>query len=183
MSWVTAHHRRPGKREDGARLEDLSEHAIRRLLESPTVVRARIVWRDTGPRVRMRAPVDNEPGEALEVEMHVSRQIRWSYNIVLLWADRPIKRLDVRQSHRNVCDGSGRRWRWQTHKHAYSDRYEMAQAYDPRDIPPTPDHNLQPDEYRRVFEAFCQECGIRLDSSWVDPTFDPRQMSTMEDAS
>ena len=146
-------------------MSDLSEHAIERLLAGRTVVRGTVAWDERAPRVRTRTSVDNEPGEPLELEMHVSRRRPWHYTIVLLWAKRPIKRLDVRGSHTNVCDGSRQRWRSQTHKHAYTDRYELAQAYDPDDIPPTPSDQVLPDEYRRLFEAFCQECGIDLATS------------------
>jgi hypothetical protein len=130
----------------------------------------------------MRVAVDNEQGDPLEIEMHISRRRPWHYSLVLLWDKRPVKRLDVRGSHTNVCDGSGQRWRSETHKHSFSDSYEMAQAYDPSDIPMTPSQQLQPDEHRFVFEAFCQECGVELDYRWTAPSFGPRQLSTMEDA-
>lgn len=120
------------------------------------------------------------PANKLEIVMHVSRRRPWHYSLVLLWAKRPIKRLDVRGSHTNQCDGSGERWTAQTHKHPFTDRYELAQAYTPDDLPDTPGRELERDEHRRVFEAFCGECGIEVECEWNDPPADGRQITTME---
>lgn len=163
-------------------MQDVSEHTIAVLLARPAIVRGRLTWHARPPRIRAHVAVDNEPGELLEIEMHVSSRRPWHYSIVLLWSRRPIKRLDVRGSHTNQCDGSGRRWTAQTHKHPYSDQYELGQAYTPEDIPPTPNLRLAPGEHREVFEAFCKECNIDLDYEWEDPPHTARQITTIEGA-
>jgi hypothetical protein len=155
----------------------LTEESIRRLLAADPVLRGKLRWKPRGVRVRARMEVDNAMGEPMTIEMHISTQNPSSYSIALMWDRRPIKRLDVRGRHTNVCDGSGKRWRWQTHKHPFTDQYQLAQAYTPEDIPQTPGFEVGREEYREVFEAFCQECNIRLEYDWSDPSFDGEQLA------
>ncbi len=127
-------------------------------------------------RLRARMEVANTMGEPMMLEMHISILNQCSYSIALMWDKRPIKRLAVRGRHTNTCDGSGQRWRWQTHKHRFSDHYGLAQAYTPDDIPPTLGFEVGKEEYRQVFEAFCRECNIRLEYEWSDPPLHGEQL-------
>ncbi len=113
----------------------------------------------------------NRLGEPVRLHMHIPVRIPWKYSIVLVWWNWPIRRLDVRGSHVNQCDGSGERWRRETHKHQWRDAYRDDWAYTPTDLPNTPGENVRPDEYRQVFEGFCKECSIRVETTWVDPDF------------
>lgn len=159
-------------------MHGITEFAVDQLLEAELIVREEIKWRLREPsdrRIRCRLTVANRLGEHVELHMHIARRMPWQYTIVLVWRRAPIRRLDVRGSHRNVCDGSDETWTRSTHKHVWRDAFRDAWAYSPRDIPPTPALTLQQDEHPRVFEAFCAECQIQLDTVWVPPLDLPNQ--------
>lgn len=154
------------------------EAEVDRLMRSDLVIREQMIWKRRSPadsRVRLRLSVANSLGESVFLHMHMPIERAWQYNLALVWSDVPIRRLDVRCSHRNVCDGSDERWSRQTHKHLWRDQFRDAWAYTPTDIPATPGVALGQDEHRRVFEAFCVECHITVATSWVDP---PLQVPT-----
>lgn len=156
-------------------MNEVNETTISQLLKADLVIRAPIIWKPRDPtdtRVRFEVAVANSFGEPLRLYMHVPVRIRWQYTIVLVWRRLPIRRLDVRGSHVNLCDGSGERWRNETHKHRWIDAYRDGWAYTPADVPDTTGLAVGPEEYQRVFEAFCQECSIRVESDWVDPDSD-----------
>ena len=155
-------------------MNEVTEAAISQLLKADLVIRAPVVWRprdSTDRRVRFDLPVANSFGEPLRLYMHVPIRIRWQYSIVLVWRNLPIWRLDIRGSHVNQCDGSGERWRHETHKHQWRDAYGDSWAYTPTDLLSTASRSVGHDEYRHMFESFCQECSIRIETSWVDPDF------------
>lgn len=163
-------------------MNDVNEATIEQLLRADLVIRAPIVWRQrdaTDRRVRLDLPVANSLGEPVRLHAHVPIGIRWQYSMALVWRKVPIRRLDVRGSHVNQCDGSGERWRHATHKHRWRDAYRDAWAYTPDDIPDTTMFAVGQDEYRRVFEAFCNECQIRIETPWVGPDFDGPFQDTM----
>jgi hypothetical protein len=101
--------------------------------------------------------------------MHMPVLRPWQYDLALVFRDVPIRRLDVRSSHRNVCDGSNETWHRRTHKHVWRDQFRDAWAYTPSDIPPTPGMALVENEHQKVFEGFCEECSISIATPWVDP--------------
>ncbi len=150
-------------------MTDISEALIEHMLSRGAVIRGDISWVRRGGRARFRLEVDNEMGEPMSLEMHLSSKVPWQYTIQLSWRKRAMRRLDIRGSHTNVCDGSGTRWSRQTHKHQFSDNYEMAQAHTPEDIQVSDVANFDSAEYERVFDAFCRECGVGVDVSWVPP--------------
>jgi len=163
-------------------MNDVNETTIDILLRADLVIRAPIAWRQrdaTDRRVRLHLPVANSLGEPLRLHAHIPIRIRWQYSMALVWRKVPIRRLDVRGSHVNQCDGSGERWRRETHKHRWRDAYRDAWAYTPDDIPDTSTIDVDQDEYRRVFEAFCGECKIRIETPWVAPDFDGPFQDTM----
>ena len=164
----------------------VNEASIEMLLAADLVIREDVVWSRREPtdrRVRLRLAVANRLGEPLWLHMHVPIAIPWQYSFALVWRKLPIRRLDVRGSHVNQCDGSGERWQNATHKQQWRDPYRDHWAYTPEDIPPTPALALGPDEYRRVFEAFCEECAIRVQTAWVDPDLQGPIQDTMGGAS
>lgn len=161
---------------------EVNEAAIEHLLAADLVVRATVQWgpRDATDRhVRLALPVANSLGEPLRLHMHVPVRIPWKYSLALIWRNSPIRRLDVRGSHVNQCDGSGERWTRQTHKHRWRDAYRDSWAYSPNDIPDTSGLDVDSNEYRQVFEAFCRECGVRVETNWEDPDFKGPFQDTM----
>lgn len=153
---------------------EVNETSISQLLKADLVIRAPVAWQPRDPtdtRVRFHLPVANSLGEPVWLHMHVPIQIRWQYSIALVWRKLPIRRLDIRGSHVNLCDGSGERWRNETHKHQWRDAYRDSWAYTPTDLPATAGRDMGRDEYRRILEAFCQECSIRIETTWIDPDF------------
>lgn len=163
-------------------MNEVNEATIDQLLNADLVIRAPMVWkrRDaTDRRVRLELAVANSLGEPVRLHMHVPLRMRWQYSLALVWRKVPIRRLDVRGSHVNQCDGSGERWFSSTHKHKWRDSYRDAWAYTPEDIPDTSTKAMHRDEYRTVFEAFCGECGIEVDTKWVLPDFNGPFQDTM----
>jgi hypothetical protein len=161
------------------RLREVSEHTVALLLAADPIVRNSPSWREDHPELKAEIDVHNGRGEPLVIDLAISIQLPWKYKYQLRWGFMPIRRLDVRGSHRNICDGSNERWQRQTHKHLYRDPYRMSWAYSPVDIPTTAVLSVSPGEYRDVFEAFCKECGIAVECEWVDPDLD--RPSTMFD--
>lgn len=129
-------------------LPPLTETAVEDLLTAGPVARGRLEWAVRGGHLRSRLPIANDRGESLELDFHISLDVPWKYTLQLMWAKRPIKRLDVRGSHVNHCDGSNTTWRFQTHKQPFKDRYDLGQAYTPGDIPDTNGTVVAPGEYQ-----------------------------------
>jgi hypothetical protein len=127
----------------------------------------------------LEVPVANSIGEPIRLYMHVPVRIRWQYSLVLVWRKRPIRRLDVRGSHVNQCDGSGERWIGETHKHRWRDAYGDSWAYTPTGLPDTANRTVEQDEYRQMFESFCEECSIQVEATWIDPDFDGPYQDTI----
>jgi hypothetical protein len=150
-------------------VDALSENAISTILQARTKIRGPLGWSRRGGHTRLRKAVDHERGENLILDMHISEALPWKYTVQLMWNRRPIRRLDVRGSHRNTCDGSGQVWSQETHKHAYSDAYDLARAYTPDDIPKTEGRVIGTGEYKSVFEAFLEECQIENEATWEEP--------------
>ena len=103
-------------------------------MRADLVIREKMVWRRRSPadrRVRLRLSVANSLGETVLFHMHMPVERPWQYDLALVWRDAPTRRLDVRGSHRNVCDGSNERWVRETHKHKWRDSYRDAWAYTP----------------------------------------------------
>lgn len=160
----------------------VSEAEVDGLMRADLVIRVPMTWSKrlpTDSRVRARLSVANSLGEAVFLHMHMPVRRPWQYHLALVWRDVPIRRLDVRSSHRNVCDGSNERWLRQTHKHAWRDQFRDAWAYSPSDIPATPGSILAADEHRKVFEAFCAECSISVATNWIDPPLGGPAQDTM----
>lgn len=105
----------------------------------------------------------------------------WKFTVFLMLHDVHLRRLDVNGSHRNRTSDR-EQWTERTHKHLWSEAHENAEAYTPRDIPAVPLTALTGDHYRRVFEAFCDECGIGLAAGyrWSDPVVSLRDGSLGE---
>lgn len=165
---------------------EVNETSISRLLGADLVIRAPIVWKPRDPtdrRVRFDVAVANSLGEPVRLYMHVPVRIRWQYSIALVWRTLPIRRLDVRGSHANQCDSSGERWRNETHKHQWRDVYRDGWAYTPTDLPPTTRRRVGRTEYQEVFDAFCKECSIRVETAWVAPDFNGPFQDTIGGAS
>lgn len=165
-------------------MNDVNESAIEDLLAADLVVRQNLVWSardDTSKRIRLKVPVANRLGEEVWLHMHIPVYLPWSYNLVLVWKGTPIRRLDVRGSHVNQCD-EGQRWAQQTHKHRWRDQFRDHWAYTPADLPDTTGATLSLNEHRSVFEAFCKESGIRIETQWVEPTIPGRYQDTIGSA-
>jgi hypothetical protein len=131
-------------------------------------------WDDRGATVETRISVDNQRGETIWLDMHISTRVPWKYSVQLRWGNEPVRRLDVRGTHRNPL--RSQHWRNETHKHRWTDAHKMNVAHSPTDLPDTTAKTVTPEEYRLVFEAFCKECGIVLAPSyrWVEPVFGPQ---------
>jgi hypothetical protein len=151
---------------------EVTEGAVDMVLKADLVIRGPMRWETRDPanrRVRCELPVASSLGESLTFHLHIAVRMPWQYTFCLVWRSEPIRRLDVRGSHRNTCDGSGETWTNETHKHVWRNAYRDAWAYTPSGLPKTPGLKTAEDEYRRVFEAFCEECNVRVDTDWVDP--------------
>jgi hypothetical protein len=162
-------------------MEVVNEATIERLFEADLVVRHNFVWGvrdDTDKRVRLKLSVANRLGEEVWLHMHIPVNLPWMYTLALVWRKIAIRRLDVRGSHINQCD-DGRRWDNETHKHTWRDQYRDGWAYAPTDLPDTPGYEVGHGEHRRVFEAFCSESKIRLESEWVEPVIGGRYQDTI----
>jgi hypothetical protein len=133
-------------------------------------------WGDRGVTVETKISVENKRGETIWRDMHISTIVPWKYTVQLRWGNEPVRRLDVRGTHRNPGRGRSQYWRNETHKHRWTDAHRMNLAYSPTDLPDTTAKAVAPGEYRLIFEAFCKECGIVLASSyrWVEPVFGPQ---------
>lgn len=132
-------------------------------------------WEVHDQDVRARLVVEG-PNEvdALFVDLRVVRRVPWLYHYQVRLDRWPLRRLDVRDSHTNPRETSGGPWNNETHKHAWREHLEDRWAYTPDDIPSTADFDVTQDEYREVFKAFCNECGIDLQGfEWVDPVVEP----------
>lgn len=135
-------------------------------------VRVPVRWREDLHHVRAQVAVDAPEtyGAGLVLDLSLSFARPWKYSYQLRSGGVILRRLDVRSSHTNHSGPPGR-WRGETHKHRWSDRYRDHIAYTPTDIPAAPGTTVGPDEYRQVFEAFCGECNITLAQGylWVEP--------------
>lgn len=161
-------------------VHEINEAAVEALMEADLVIRQEMQWkrRDNETRLRLRLNVANRLGEPVILHMSIPPRIPWQYSLALVWK-RPVRRLDMRGSHVNQCDGSNRRWQNETHKHKWRDQYRDGWAYTPDDIPLTPGTALLDGEYQRVFEAFCRESNVELESHWVEPDLDVPYQNTM----
>jgi hypothetical protein len=150
---------------------EVKEAVIEELLAAELVIREEMQWkrRDIDRRIRLKLEVANRLGESLWLHMGIPLRVPWQYSLALVWNRLPVRRLDVRGSHVNQCDGSGQRWNGATHKHKWRDEYRDGWAYTPNDIPPTPGTSLGQNEHRQVFEAFCLESKVRVETDWVEP--------------
>jgi Family of unknown function (DUF6978) len=141
---------------------------------SRLTVRVPPKWGTRSVTVETKISVENERGETIWLDMHISTRVPWKYSVQLRWGNEPVRRLDVRGTHRNPR--GGKHWRNETHKHRWTDAHRMNLAYSPKDLADTTAKAVTPEEYRLTFEAFCKECGIVLAPSyrWVEPVFGPQ---------
>jgi hypothetical protein len=135
-------------------------------------LRVPVRWRGDPHHLRAQVAVDAPDmyGAGLVLDLSLAYARPWKYTYQLRSGGVILRRLDVRSSHVNHCGPPGR-WRGETHKHRWTDRYRDAIAYTPTDIPAAPGTTVGEGEYRAVFEAFCAECNIALEQgySWVEP--------------
>jgi hypothetical protein len=133
-------------------------------------LRVPVTWKSVGRTIRARMGLHNV--HALPLTLHAQILIHkpWKFTVFLMLYDVHLRRLDVNGSHRNRT-GAREIWTERTHKHRWSAAHADADAYTPDDIPAFPMTRIKGDDYRRVFEAFCGECGIALADGyqWSDP--------------
>lgn len=151
----------------------LTRKQIEVLLEAELIVVDVLKWEPgSAGWVRAVVAVDNSHGLPLRLNLQVSTRLPGAYSYSLLNGGQTLRRLDVRGSHANngAC-GSDERWVRRTHKHHYTDEHGDRCAYTPTDLPDTPGGlgTVAPGEYRRLFEAFCVECGIEVQTRWREP--------------
>jgi len=100
--------------------------------------------------------------------------VPWSSHWLLVWGKKvereqpeTIRRLDLRDDHPNP---DGKLFEGATHKHRWSVADNNAWAYAPDDIPHDPSiPPLIEDNYRAIFEAFANECGIKFGPDYIEP--------------
>lgn len=101
--------------------------------------------------------------------MQITKDKPWKPTAYLMLEAVQLRRLDVNASHTNPSDRQ--RWKWQTHKHRWTELRQDTVAYTPTDIPDVPFEGVTADHLRAVFEAFLGECQIMQAGAytWNDP--------------
>ncbi|MCA1605943.1 MAG: hypothetical protein LC775_10830 [Acidobacteria bacterium] len=141
-------------------------------------LRVPVTWKAVDTTVRARLALHNVHALPLSLNAQVLIYKPWKFSVFLMLHGSHLRRLDVNGSHRNRTSDR-EQWIERTHKHRWSEAHDDAEAYTPRDIPPVPLTEVAGEHYRRVFEAFCSECGIHLAAGycWSDPLAAPRDGS------
>lgn len=139
------------------------------------------MWKTVGATVRARLALHNVHALPLSLNAQVLIYKPWKFTVFLMLHGTHLRRLDVNGSHRNRTRDR-EQWIERTHKHLWSEVNDDAEAYTPCDIPSVPLTEVTGEHYRRVFEAFCGECGIDLvaDFRWSDPLTSLRDSSLGE---
>lgn len=144
-------------------------------------LRVPVTWKTLDTTVRARMALHNVRALPLSLNAQILIYKPWKFTVFLMLHGVHLRRLDVNGSHRNRT-GDCEQWTERTHKHLWSEAREDAEAYTPSDIPSVPLTAVTGGHYRRVFEAFCSECGIDLTAGycWSDPVASPRDSSLGE---
>lgn len=146
----------------------LSDQLVAAVLDAPTAkleLRVPLSWSGRPTTVRAELGVHNTHGLPLRAGLQVVRDKPWKVTVYLMLYGTHLRRLDVNGSHRNRTDGQD--WNYATHKHKFSEERQDAVAYTPEGMPAVPFTYVSDDHYRRVWEAFCVECGIRFGGAYA----------------
>lgn len=155
--------------------ERITEAQVELLLASDLSIVGEPVWTLTHQDCRAELAVHNHAGQNVRRNIRIVRAIPSRYHLVLRWGRTEMRKLDVRDDHRNP-DQAREVWELRTHKHRFTDEWGHAWAYTPDDIPDTSNPTASLDEYAEVFDAFAAECGINLDRfTWLDPPIETRE--------
>lgn len=146
----------------------LTEANAEHILQAGLRITSPISWNTKSVTWRwFEVGVHNDLGVALVLHMQVNQRTPERYSIHLRSGPDHLRRLDIRGSHANK-DSERRIWNWETHKHRWTDEFGDGWAYTPDGIPADGDA-VAPQEYRAVFEAFCDECAIMIETQWIEP--------------
>lgn len=141
--------------------------------QSKLELRVPVRWEDRGPNLRANMGVHNAHSRPLFVGMQITKDKPWKPTAYLMLNGVQLRRLDVNATHTNPTDRQ--RWKWQTHKHRWTEIHQDTVAYTPTDIPDVPFSGVTVDHLRGVFEAFLSECQITQAGTyaWNDPDLTP----------
>jgi len=144
-------------------------------------LRVPVTWKLFDTTVRARMALHNVHALPLSLNAQVLIYKPWKFTVFLMLHGIHLRRLDVNGSHRNRTSDR-EQWIKRTHKHRWSEAHADAEAYTPCDIPSLPLTAVTGEHYRRVFEAFCSECGIDLVAGycWSEPMASSRDSSLGE---
>lgn len=146
------------------------------LLASPSVRKAvagDVVWTVSPATVQGRIAVASAGHPELSVRINIKRQMPWSWSVLLLHEEGKanLRRLDLRQTHRNTRTDHAAFLR-RSHLHRWSAENDDAHAVAPDFQWWDDDLEAVPcDEYRAVVTAFCEHVGI--DSSGLTWSLPP----------
>jgi hypothetical protein len=154
----------------------LTDQVAAAVLDAATAkleLRVPLVWVSHPTTVRAEVVLHNAHGLPVRLGMQIIRDKPWKITVYLMIYGEHVRRLDVNGSHRNRTDGEV--WTHRTHKHRFSEAHQDAEAYAPSNIPAVSFQNVSGEDYRRVLEAFCDECGITLGGTyaWQAPSLGP----------
>ncbi len=139
----------------------ITETEVEKILKTSKVVNQNVKWKTGANKswFSCNLNVENDLNFKLTLILNINIELtsKFSFSLLLNHIYR-IRGLDVNGSHENKCT-DGKKFKFQTHKHSWSDKCGTAHAYKPSDITGT--------THEEVFQQFCKECNINFTGKFL----------------